>query len=185
MIKNPIFIVVSAFVAIIAIWCIVFNNSMVSLQEQIEAKNKDNQQIYSSIRIKIEQSGLVANQYSDQVVRAIESAIGNRYGGGGAKGAMLWIKEQNPEINPATFTKVQQVVESEFTKFEANQTTLLDLGRVYKTKIRRFPNSMVAGLFGFKKSDIEPFMTVLTTQEAQRDFSTGTMTAPDTFSTSK
>lgn len=168
-------------VVILVVWVVIFNNGMVDLQEQIEAKNKDNQQIYSSINIKIEQSGLVASEYSDKVIRAIETAIGDRYGDGGAKGAMLWLKEHNPEIKPEVYTKIQQIVESEFTRFEANQTTLLEFCRIYKAKIRKFPGNMLAGVLGFSKSDIEPFMTVLTTAIAQGAFKTGTMVAPNTF----
>jgi hypothetical protein len=183
MLKKPSFIITAGVIAFVIISLITFNNSIVTLQEQIEAKHTDNKQVYSSIRIKIEQAGLVANTYSDQVVRAIETAIGSRYGDGGAKGAMLWIKEQNPEIDPATYTKLQQIIESEFTRFESNQTTLLDLGRVYKTKIRKFPGSFLASILGYSKEDMDKYLTVLTTKEAQEDFDTGNMTAPNTFGT--
>lgn len=167
--------------ALIAIYVITFNNGLVSLKNQISAAYKNNQQVYSSIRIQIEQSGLVAETYSDQVIRAIQEAMTNRYGGGGAKGAMLWIKEQNPTIDLATFTKIQQIIEVSYIRFEANQTTLLDKGRIFDTRIEQFPGSLLAGVLGWSHADIEPFMTVLTSADAQRDFSTGTMTAPSTF----
>ena len=179
--KKSAYIITVALVAIAIIWAVSFNNSMINLQEKIEAKHKDNLQVYSSIRIKIEQAGLVANTYSDQVVRAIEVAIGKRYGGGGTKGAMIWIKEQNPTIDSATYTKVQQVIEAEFTRFEANQTTLLDIGRIYKAKLRKFPGNLLVGILGFSTGDIEPYLTVLTSTEAKRDYESGTMTAPNTF----
>ena len=167
--------------ALIAIYIMLFHNGMVSLKNQISAAARNNQQVYSSIRIQIEQSGLVANTYADQVVRAVTEAVRNRYGGGGIKGTMLWIQEQNPNIDPATFTKIQQIVETSYSRFEANQTTLLDKGRVFDTRIQQFPGSILAGVLGWSHADIEPFMTVLVSTEAQRDFSTGTMTAPKIF----
>ncbi len=182
--KNLKFIIPTAVLVLLAILVFNYNNSMISLQEQIIAKSEDNQQVYSSIRVKIEQAGLVANTYSDQVVRGIEAAIGTRYGGGGAKGAMLWIQEQNPEIKPEVFTKIQQIVDIEFSRFESNQTTLIDLGRIYKTKLRKFPGVIFASILGYSSEDITNYMTVLKTADAKRDFSTGTMTSPDTFGTS-
>lgn len=181
MFKNPKVFYGLGCLVLAIIWLFTLNNSMVTLREQIETKAKDNQQIYSAIRIKIEQSGLVVNTYSDQVIRGIEAAIGGRYGNGGAKGAMLWVKEQNPQIDPVVYTKLQQIIEAEFSKFEANQTTLLDLGRIYKTKAQKLPGSIFVGILGFSKEDVDKYMTVLTTKEAKEDFATGTMTAPNTF----
>ena len=179
--KKPGFIVSSVVVAIVVVWVINFNNSMISLQQQIEAKSADNRQIYSSIRIKIEQAGLVANQYSDQVVRALEIASEKRDCGGVAKGAMLWLKEENPSIDPSTYLKLQQIIEAEFTRFEANQTTLLDIGRIYKSRIRQFPGNIFAAVLGISLDDIAAYMTVLTSAESRRDFDSGEMTAPETF----
>lgn len=175
------FLVLLAFIGIMVIKVITLNNTLVRQVNTIEAKFKDNQQIYSSIRIKIEQAGLVANEYADQVIRAFNESISNRYGGGGVKGAMLWIHEQNPNIDPSVYTKIQQLVEGEFGKFEANQTTLLDMGRTYKNTISTFPNNIIASFLGYDKEKIEPYMTILISNDAKQDYSTGTMTSPNTF----
>lgn len=175
------FLCVMAILGGLIIKIIGLNNTLVRQVNTIEAKFKDNQQIYSSIRIKIEQSGLVANEYADKVIQAFNQAIANRYGGGGVQGAMLWIKEQNPNIDPGVYTKIQQLVEAEFSKFEANQTTLLDMGRTYKDTISTFPNNVIASILGYDNQKIEPYMTILISDNAKQDYSTGTMTAPNTF----
>lgn len=174
-----------ALVFLLGAYVVSFNNSMIELQSQIEAKHKDNKQVYGSILTKIKGISGTASEYSDQVVRAIEVAIGSRYGDGGAKGAMLWLKENNPEIKDTLYLKLSQVIESEFTRFEANQTTILDYERVYRNKVKKFPGNILASILGFSMDDIKPFMTVLTTAAANEAFETGTMQELDPFGKSK
>ncbi len=171
----------ASFLIVLVIYAVSFYNGTYDLTRRIKAAHENNVQIYGSVRMKIEQSGLIADRYSDQVVRGIETAIKSRYGGGGAQGAMLWIQEQNPTISQTAYQKIQEIVGSEFSQFAANQTTLIDLGREYESRIGSYPGKLFAGVFGFSYETIKPYMTVISTAEAQRDFSTGTMTAPRTF----
>ena len=181
MFKNSKTIACIGLIAFIALYSVIYYNAMIGLQEQIRAKYDDNQQIYSTLGIKIEQSGLTADRYADQVVRSIEVALDKRYGKDGIQSNMVWIQESNPEIDAAVYKKLQQVIESEFTDFASNQRTLIDLGRTYRKKLRGFPSTVLAKQFGFSEADITEYMTVLKTDDAQRDFNSGKMTTPELF----
>ena len=170
-----------AVVVVLGLYAMTFHNGMVSVKNQIKAAHENNQQVYSSIRIQIEQSGGVANEYSNKVIEALKVGMTGRYGPKGSQASMQWIREQNPNIDPSVYKKIQQIVEVSYSRFEANQTTLIDKGRIFQDKLEKVPGSILAGLLGWSMADIEKYMTILKSADAKRDFATGTMTAPSTF----
>jgi hypothetical protein len=168
-----------------AIFLVLDRNEFISIRNGAQVKQENNQVIWGSVRMKIEQLGLTANQFPDQVVKAMVASNESRYGGGGVKGAMLFIREQNPTMPPTLLLKVQQVVEAEFSRFEANQTSLLDYRTAWNNKTEQTPSNITAFVFGYHKGDLDQFTKTITTAEAKQDFANGTMTAPNTFGEKK
>lgn len=166
-------IIIGVFVLITAFACIGTYNNLVSLEQGIEASYKDNQNVYSSITNNMKSQGLVVKEYEDAVLKSIDKAIQGRYGTGGAKQAILFLKEDNPRIDPAIFSKLSAVIEAGYNKFEAAQTSRLDRIRIYKTELRSFPNNMLAGALGFPKIDLAKYETIVVSSDTKKAFETG------------
>ena len=164
--------------AVLAIYAFMTYSGLVGLQNSMQATFKNNQQVYSSVLIQIESTGAIAKAGTDQQIKGATEAIAARYGKDGAKGVMTWIQEQNPNIDTKLYAKVQQIVQIGYTRFEANQRTLIDKTRIYQNMVTIPPSSMVAKIFGFTMEEIAPYTTILISNDATNAFQTGVMGAP-------
>ncbi len=167
--------------ALIALYVIITYNSLVGLQNSMKTTTENNQNVYSSVIIQMKQSGIIAITQSDKQIEASTKAIEARFGEGGAKAAMSWIQEQNPTISTELYAKAQQIVESGYKEFQANQTSLIEDKRLYYNMLDKIPSSLVAKLFGFTKKEIDSYTKVLKSETAKADYATGTMSEQDIF----
>lgn len=157
------------------------NNSLVAAEEGIIAAYDNGENVHSNTFKKIQQAGFVTTEYSDKVKETIDAAIRGRYGSDGIKASMVWIKEDNPQISDDLFKRVLTIIEAGNNEFAATQTDRLDRIRVYRTKIRSFPDNMVAGLLGFPKLDLEKYGKVISVEGSKRAVETGVDAATNPF----
>ncbi len=155
------------------------------LEEKLDAKDKDTQNIYASITNSLKTEGLVAEKYSDTVIKALNAAMSGRYGEGGSKAAMTWITENNPAIDAGVYQKLMTVVEANYTKFEVGQREKIDILREYKTKLRTFPSNIIASAFGYPKKDLEKLGQIIINDATQKAIDSGKAEAINPFSESK
>jgi len=157
------------------------NNSLVAAEEGIIASYDDGENIHSNTFKKIKQAGFVTENYSEKVQETISGAIRGRYGAEGIRSNMVWIKEQNPEINTDLFNKVLVIIEAGNNQFAAKQTDRLDRIRVYRTELRSFPQNLTARMLGFPQIDMDKYTKVISVEESKETMRTGVDTATNPF----
>ncbi len=75
-----------------------------------------------------------------------DGVMKGRYGADGSKAMLQFIKEQNPTLDPALYTKIQQKVEIFHNEFEAAQTNIIARKQAYQ----RFLTATTSGrLYNF------------------------------------
>jgi hypothetical protein len=159
------------------------NNSLVQQEEGIIAAYDNGENVHSNTLKKITQAGFVTENYSDKVKETISEAIRGRYGPDGIQAGMVWIKEENPNISPDLWNRVLTIIEAGNNAFAATQTDRLDRIRVYRTNLRSFPSSMVAGVLGFPKLDLKKYGKVVSMEESRQAMETGNDSATNPFQT--
>lgn len=157
-------------------------NNLVRQENGIDAVDKDMQNVHASIYKQMKGQGLAVEKYGDMVIKALDAAMSGRYGEGGSRAAFQWIHEQNPNIAPDIMTKLQQVIEAGYNRFEATQRAKIDKVRVYKDILRFFPSNMIAGMLGFPKIDMSMADRVISSATTKKDFESGELSDPDPFS---
>lgn len=145
-------------------------NRLVGLEQRIVAQHAQTQNVYSAILSNIRSQGLSVEQYAASVQEALRNAIGGRYGDQGARGALLFIQEQNPTIGQDVFLKLQSAIESGYAAFERSQRLKLDMLREYETALRVFPTNLVAASAGLPAIDLKEYGRLALAAEAQDMF---------------
>ncbi len=168
-------------VATIGISTVTTYNGFAHSEAAIEAQDRNIDVIGGSAYVKGKLSAQVATQYSDLVIEAIKAGTEGRYGQDGAKAALLFITEQNPNIDGSVYKEVQRTVEAAFTDLQAAQTTKQDMIRSYEGNLHSAWGSVVSGAFGFPRIDLEAAKQVITTSEMKDARQSGELTTPDLF----
>ena len=135
-----------------------------------EYKNMEN--ILGQYSLKIKEAAQIPAMQREDLRAIFQGANESRYGKGGSKGMMNWIKEQNPNLDQKTYTKLQQMIEAGRNKFENAQTKFIDTKRVYKTSLDYFWKGMWLSVAGFPKIDLSKYKIVSSTH-AKEAFKTG------------
>lgn len=159
--------------AMLAIKSISFYNTSIAFEEQLNVVHTDTQNVFSKATKTMTRKGYTLGKYSKDVIASINASIGGRYGKGGAKGAMLWLKENNPKMDTALYTQLNQVIESGYAEFADIQTRKLEIVRAYNTHLKTFPNNLFATVFSFPKRDLSKLSSIVTDAKTTKTFQTG------------
>lgn len=114
-----------------------YANMGVEYEKAITYQYEQNENILASHSQKIMEMAQVPSMYKDDVKEVYTAAIQGRYGDNGSQAMMQWLKEQNPQLDPALYNRLQQVMEAGRNKFENGQAALLDKTRAYDTAIEK------------------------------------------------
>jgi hypothetical protein len=124
------------------------NNDLVSQETGIKATWRDSQVQYDTFWKKVKETAQVTDQYKEDFKEILLGAIDGRYDN---QKMVMFIMEQNPQLDAAAYTQLQQVIESGRNDFAQTQRTLVDKQRRYETSLGTFPNNVVSGFLGFPK----------------------------------
>jgi hypothetical protein len=171
--KIIIWVVIIGVIAMLAIKAISFYNSSIGYEEQLSAVHTDTQNVFSKATKTMTRQGFTLGKYSKDVISAINASIGGRYGEGGAKSAMLWLKEQNPTMDTTLYKQLNQVIEAGYTEFADIQTRKLEIVRAYNVHLKTFPNVVFASALGFPKRDLAKLSAIVTDKNTNQSFETG------------
>jgi hypothetical protein len=166
-------IVIGVIVLLVAIKAITFYNGAISYEAQLEAVHTDTKNVFAKATKTMKRQGFTLSKYSGDVLKAIEASISGRYGEGGAKGAMLWLKEHNPTMDTKLYEQLNRVIEAGYDEFAALQTKKLDIVRSYEVYIKTFPNVIFANVMGFPKKDLKKLSAIVTDRNTNQAFETG------------
>jgi len=147
-------------------------------ERTLEATWEDNENILAQYSLKVNEVVQVPAMYKDDFKEVYEAAMSGRYGDNGSEAMFQFLKEQNPQLDSALYTKIQQIMESGRNDFTVAQTRLVDQKRVYVTNLgyvwkgfwletAGYPKLNVG--FGAQSDDFE----IITSEYAIEAFETG------------
>jgi hypothetical protein len=154
-------------------------NSGNEFEQSIDAKYRDNQNVLGQYSLKIKEAAHVSDKYSQALSDAMAKALDARYGDDGSKAMFQMIKEQNPNLDPSIYVKLQQIIESGRNEFKVSQTTLLDQCRIYKTQSGYLWTGLWLRLAGYPKEGLEKKCTIVQSDYSKKAFETGVETGVD------
>ena len=138
----------------------------------IKAKYADNENVYANGTQKVVEIAQVPAMYTKDLERIVKAAIQGRYGNNGSQATFQWIQEQNPNLDPAMYGKIQQVIEAFRNEFKVAQTGLLDQCRTYEAARGNVWSGFWLRIAGYPKMDITNMCTIVTTDKARQTFDT-------------
>ena len=142
-----------------------------AIEQRLEAKQKDNENVYASYGQKIAEVSQIPSMYTDDLLKLTTAAIQGRYGTNGTQSTMIWIKEQNPSLDPAMHNKIIQLIESGRDEFKNAQTGMLDIKRSYKASLGTIWKGFWLKRAGYPKLDLDEY-DIVTTDDASTAFKT-------------
>lgn len=140
-------------------------------EKALIAKVDDNQNIYANGTQKIVEIAQVPKMYKKDVQDVFTAAINGRYGDKGSQAMFQMLREQNPNLDPQLYTKIQQVMESFRNEFQNGQREMLDMRRSYETSLDNVWGGFWLKLAGYPKVDMKKF-DIVTTDKAAETFKT-------------
>lgn len=140
-------------------------------ENQLTAMLENNENIYANGTQKVIEIAQVPSMYAEQVSKVTREAIQGRYGQDGSKAVFQFLQEQNPQLDPAIFAKIQVVIEEFRNKFELAQRDMIDVKRTYNTQLGSLWTGFWLGVAGYPKVDMKKF-EIVTTERARQTFDT-------------
>ena len=140
-------------------------------ENQLTAMLENNENIYANGTQKVIEIAQVPSMYAEQVSKVTREAIQGRYGQDGSKAVFQFLQEQNPQLDPAMFAKIQVVIEEFRNKFELAQRDMIDVKRMYNTQLGSLWTGFWLGVAGYPKVDMKKF-EIVTTDRARQTFDT-------------
>lgn len=165
--------IAAAVAAIVGISYVSARTYGVDAEAAIKAKYRNNENIYAQGTQMVIEVAQVPEMYAADLKAVVTAAIQGRYGADGSKATFQMLREQNPSLDPAMYTKIQQVIEGFRNKFEVAQTGLLDQCQAYEKQRGYMWRGFWLERAGYPKLDIEKICMPVTTTKARQTFDTG------------
>ena len=146
-------------------------NTCVTHEAAIVAQYDQNRNNYDNYFKKIKEMAQVTDMYAGDFKKIYDGVMQGRYGADGSKAMMQWIQENNPQLSPELYTRIQQAIEAGRNGFEADQKALIARKQAYDVYRKSFPNNFVVGLVGFPKIDLSKY-DIVTSAETEKAFDT-------------
>jgi LemA protein len=179
-------IIILVIVAAVAIWAISAYNSMVKMEEGVESAWAQVENVYQrradlipnlvatvkgyaahesetlesviAARSKATQITVDPQDLSAEALKKYQAAQGEL---GAALGKLLAITENYPDLKAnQNFRDLQEQLEGTENRIQVSRQAYNNVAKAYNTMIRRFPNNILSGMFGFDlatyfKADME------------------------------
>lgn len=152
-------------------------NYGVEAEKRLEAKFEDNKNVLGQYTLKIGEMAQVPEIARDDLKDILQATFEGRYGKEGvARGTnqktFQWLQEQNPNLTPELYNRLQQTMEAGRNEFKVSQTELLDEKRAYETNLGYVWKGFWLKLAGYPKIDLSKIKVVVAT-DTQQKFETG------------
>ena len=141
-------------------------------EKELVAKLNDNKNILGQYTLKIQEMAQVPEMYKNDLLEVVTASFEGRYGPDGSKATWQWLQEQNPNLDPAMYNRIQQAMEAGRNEFTVAQTELLDKKRAYETNLGYLWKGFWLDLAGYPKIDLDKIRIVVAGDTEQK-FETG------------
>lgn len=148
-------------------------NDFNRIEQQVKKFNKDSENYLSNYTLKVQETAQIPDMYKDGLKEVIKGTFEGRYGADGSKAVMQWIQEQNIQFDSSLYKEIQVVISSGRDEFRISQTKKLDVCAIYETKLSQFPGSLIAGVFGYPRIDLDKTCQVVSDVRTQEAFGKG------------
>lgn len=141
-------------------------NVAISLEEQIEAQETANKSDYDTMWKKFKEETQVTELQAEQIKDVYNDLIQGR----NQDTDLLFkvVKEDNPKLDTAVYTKLQKDISSSRDNFSNNQKKIADKIREYNTYIEKKP--FMKMITGRQKKDANDY--IVTSEKTEDAFST-------------
>jgi hypothetical protein len=120
-----------------------YRNTAQEFEVDIPAQYTETQNVYDNGWKKVVEIAQVPEMQAAQVKDVYAGVMTGRYGADGSKAVIQLLQEQNPNLDPEVYRKVQQTVESFHDSFQASQTNLI----ARKQEYAKFTTATTASIF--------------------------------------
>lgn len=141
-------------------------------EKEIEAIWSNNQNVLGQYTLKVQEAVQVPEMYKNDLKEVVTAAVQGRYGEGGSKAVMQWLKEANVPFDSTLYVKMQQIIESGRNQFTTEQTRLIDVKRSYETNLGYVWRGFWLKMAGYPKLDLAKYKPVVAGDTAKA-FDTG------------
>lgn len=169
--------IVLALIVVLGMSYVSAYNAGNQLENKLKAEYENSENILAQYSQKVLEASQVPTMMRDDIVKVTREAIQGRYGPDGARAAFQMITEQNPQVSPEVYIKLQQIVEAGRDEFKNSQTRMIDSKRAYETALGSFWQGMFMRMAGYPKQDLAKFKTI-TNETASEAFRTGKESQP-------
>lgn len=142
-------------------------NYGVTAEKELEAIWANNQNVLGQYTLKVQEAAQVPAMYRDDLKAVVTAAVQGRYGEGGSKAVMQWLKEANIPFDSKLYVKMQQIIEAGRNQFQTEQTRLIDARRTYETNLGFVWRGFWLRLAGYPKTDLSKYKPVVAGDTAQ------------------
>lgn len=136
------------------------DNQLISIRE-------NNQNIYAQGTQTIMEIAQVPTMYKDDLKEIVVGEIQGKYGKEGSKATVQFLRDRNINLSEKLYLEIPQAIKAFRSKFEANQTIMIDVARNYKTIQGSLWQGFWLRIAGFPKVNMADFKPITTDQTEQ------------------
>lgn len=148
-------------------------NSGAKFEANIEKFHKSSQNTLSSYTLKLKEAAKVPEMYVESLRNLIKDTFEGRYGEGGSKATMQWIKENNINVDPSVYTKLQVIIDAGREDFKLSQDRKLEICSQYEMERNYFWKGLWFNVAGFPKKDIDSLCKIIIDNDTKSKFESG------------
>lgn len=163
-------------IALLAVICIgtaiKYHNMGVQSETRLNIAQDSSKVVLDSTFATVRDIAKVPQMYADDLKAVIDATFKGRYGDDGSKAVFQFIQEQNHQLDPEMYRKIQQAIESGRAEFKVSQQIVVDVKRNYEAQLSYAWSGFWLNLTGFPKVDLNSYNPVLLDSTSQQ-FNTG------------
>lgn len=125
-----------------------WSNDARTFEADIPAQYTQMQNAYDNGWKKVVETAQVPAMQQAAYKDVYDGVMKGRYGANGSQAMLQFIKEQNPTLDPALYTKIQQTIETFHNEFQASQTQIIAYKQSYSKLITATTEGRIYNMIG-------------------------------------
>jgi len=148
-----------------------YRSDCIRAENGIKAQYDQDRNNYDNMWKRFREMSQVPEAYAADLQKVYDSVIQKRYGDTGAKAAIQFITEHNPNFDGSLYRQLESAIEAGRTSFAADQQQLIDKRRQYENVLGGTRALFVNVWFGFPHIDLTKYdiVTSVQTEKAFQD----------------